>query len=172
MCRALFAVVVLLMWASRSRHRRTSRDAAKLTRATTLGADHSILGVNGLAKAVLDLTGGRGVDVVIENVGQAVWPEALRSMARGGRIVTCGATSGDRPSAELKRLFVRQLQVFGSSLGTFGEFQDLLRFCGSAGLAPVIDTAYPLEQVHEAFDRLERGDQFGKICLDVPASIV
>ncbi|MCW8278457.1 zinc-binding dehydrogenase [Pseudomonas sp. PCH199] len=146
----------------------TSRDAGKLAKATKLGADHSILGVDGLAAAVLNLTGGRGVDVVIENVGQAVWPEALRSTARGGRIVTCGATSGDRPSADLKRLFVRQLQIFGSTLGTFGEFQDLLRFCGSTGLAPVIDTAYPLEQVHVALDRLERGDQFGKICLDIP----
>lgn len=147
----------------------TSRDPAKLARAKDLGADHSVLSAEGLAKMVLGLTDGRGADVVIENVGQAVWPEALRSMARGGRIVTCGATSGDRPSAELSRLFVRQLQVFGSTLGTFGEFQDLLRFCGTTGLAPVIDTTYPLERVHEAFDHLEQGMQFGKICLDVSA---
>lgn len=144
-----------------------SRDAGKLARAKELGADHTILGVEGLAKAVLGLTAGRGVDIVFENVGQAVWPEALRSMVRGGRIVTCGATSGDRPSAELSRLFVRQLQVFGSTLGTFGEFEDLLRFCGSTGLAPVVDTTYPLEKVHDAFDRLEQGAQFGKICLDI-----
>lgn len=147
----------------------SSRDGGKLARATALGADHTILGTEGLSKAVLKLTNGRGVDVVFENVGQAVWPEALRSLVRGGRIVTCGATTGNKPSAELSRLFVKQLQVFGSTLGTFGEFQDLLRFCETTGLTPVIDSTYPMERVHEAFDRLEKGEQFGKICLTVHA---
>lgn len=144
----------------------TSREDAKLKAAAALGADHTINGaVQDVAREVSRLTGGRGVDVVIENVGQAVWSSALKSLARGGRIVTCGATTGDQPAADLRRLFIRQLQVFGSTLGTLGEFSQLLNFAGLSALMPVIDTCYPLEQVHAALDHLESGTQFGKIAV-------
>jgi NADPH:quinone reductase-like Zn-dependent oxidoreductase len=146
----------------------TSRDDAKLKAAVKLGAGHAINGATqDVAREVSRLTGGRGVDVVIENVGQAVWSSALKSLARGGRIVTCGATTGDQPPADLRRLFIRQLQVFGSTLGTLGEFQHLLNFVGRTGLTPVIGARYPLEQMHAALDHLESGTQFGKIAVTI-----
>ena len=146
----------------------TSRDARKLEQAAAAGADHGVNGASeDVARRVLELTGGRGVDVVIENVGEAVWPHALRCLVRGGRIVTCGATSGDHPSADIRRLFIRQLQVFGSTLGTFGEFHDLLRAAAAGHLAPVFDSRYRLEDAHAALDHLEAGRQFGKIAIDI-----
>ncbi|HSV59217.1 MAG TPA: zinc-binding dehydrogenase [Variovorax sp.] len=142
----------------------TSRDAAKVERAAALGADHGINSTaQDVAKAVQALTGGRGVDVVIENVGAAAWGSAMKSLVRGGRLVTCGATTGDQPGADLRRLFIRQLQVFGSTLGNLSEFRDLLSACGGGRVRPHIDAVYPLEAVHEALTRLESGAQFGKL---------
>jgi NADPH:quinone reductase-like Zn-dependent oxidoreductase len=144
----------------------TSRDDAKLQRALALGAD---LGINSttqdVAKAVLAHTGGRGVDVVIENVGAAVWSAAMKSLVRGGRLVTCGATSGDQPPADLRRIFIRQLQILGSTLGDYSEFRNLLAFVARHGITPVIDSAFPLEHIHAALNRLESGQQFGKLGL-------
>jgi NADPH:quinone reductase-like Zn-dependent oxidoreductase len=146
----------------------TSRDDAKIERARALGADHGINGqTQDVVKEVMALTGGRGVDVVIENVGAAAWPSAMKSLVRGGRLVTCGATTGDQPGADLRRIFVRQLQIFGSSLGSLGEFRDLLGFVERTGLRPVIDSEYPLDAVHAALDRLESGAQFGKVILRI-----
>jgi len=146
----------------------TSRDEAKLQRALQMGADHGIhSGTQDVAKAVLALTGGRGVDVVIENVGAAVWSAAMKSLVRGGRLVTCGATSGDQPPADLRRIFIRQLQILGSTLGDPSEFRDLLVFVERHGIAPVIDSEFPLERIHEALNRLESGQQFGKVGLDL-----
>lgn len=147
----------------------TSRDATKLQRALALGADHGVHDDGqDVAKAVLALTGGRGVDVVIENVGAAVWPVALKSLVRGGRIVTCGATSGDQPGADLRRVFIRQLQIFGSTLGNPGEFQDLLRAVTAHRLTPVIDARFALADAHAALSRLESAQQFGKIAIELP----
>lgn len=146
----------------------TSRDAGKLARAEALGADGVINSSReDIARAALAMTGGRGVDVVIENVGEAVWSAALKALVRGGRIVTCGATSGDAPSADLRRLFIRQLQVLGSTHGTFEEFRALLDLAARGVLKPVIDTRYPLAEAHRALDHLESGRQFGKIALEL-----
>ncbi len=146
----------------------TSRDSAKLARAAELGADATINGATeDVAVRALELTGGRGVDVVIENVGETVWSAALKSLVRGGRIVTCGATSGDRPSADLRRVFIRQLQVFGSTHGTFAEFRDLLTTCEQGRFRPVIDSRHRLAGIHAALDRLEAGHQFGKIGIEL-----
>lgn len=146
----------------------SSRSDAKLARALEMGAE---LGLNSstqdVAKQVLAHTGGRGVDVVIENVGQAVWSAAMKSLVRGGRLVTCGATSGDQPPADLRRIFIRQLQILGSTLGTLSEFADLLAFVQRQKIVPVIDSELPLERVHEALDRLESGQQFGKVALNL-----
>lgn len=145
-----------------------SRSDAKLQRAMELGAD---MGINSstqdVAKAVLAHTGGRGVDVVIENVGEAVWPAAMKSLVRGGRLVTCGATSGDQPGADLRRIFIRQLQILGSTLGNLSEYRDLLTFVERQALVPVIDSMFPLERVHDALTRLESGQQFGKVALQL-----
>jgi NADPH:quinone reductase-like Zn-dependent oxidoreductase len=146
----------------------TSRDDDKLGRALAMGADHAINSRStDVAKAVLAATDGRGVDVVFENVGAAVWSSAMKSLVRGGRLVTCGATTGDQPPADLRRIFIRQLQILGSTLGNLGEFRDLLAFVERTGIKPVIDREYPLAQVHDALDRLESGEQFGKVALHI-----
>lgn len=145
-----------------------SRDPAKLERARAFGADATVLaGEEDIPARVLALTGGRGVDAVIENVGKAVWPAALKSLVRGGRIVTCGATSGDDPSADLRRLFIRQIQIFGSTLGDRSEFSDLLAFMARSELRPQFDSVYAMADIHAPLDRLESGRQFGKIGLDL-----
>ena len=146
----------------------TSRHAGKLVQAQALGADHTIdASRDDVAQTVLAATGGRGVDVVFENVGAAAWPAAMKSLVRGGRLVTCGATSGDQPGADLRRLFIRQLRVIGSTLGTVAELHELLAFCQRHGLRPVIEQAFALDDVHAALDRLESGQQFGKIALTI-----
>ena len=147
----------------------TSRDPSKLDRATVMGADHAINGkTEDVVARVNQITGNRGVDVVIENVGEAVWPLALRALAKNGRLVTCGATTGGAPSADIHRLFVRQLQIFGSSLGGYGEFADLLAFVARHRIRPLIDSRFTLDEAHAALDRLETGEQFGKVVVDIP----
>ena len=146
----------------------TSRHADKLERARALGADHAIhTPGEDVVRRVMDITDGRGVDVVIENVGAAVWSAAMKSLVRGGRLVTCGATSGDQPPADLRRIFIRQLQIFGSTLGDLSEMNDLLRFVQRHQLRPVMDRIHPVDEVHAALDHLEAGQQFGKVALDL-----
>ena len=146
----------------------TSRHAGKLERARALGADHVIdASREDIAKAALAATGGRGVDVAFDNVGEAVWPHALKSLVRGGRLVLCGATSGDQPGADLRRLFIRQLKVLGSTMGTVAELHQLLAFCQRHGVRPVIEQTFALDEVHAALARLESGLQFGKIALTI-----
>lgn len=146
----------------------TSGHAEKLERARTLGAavaiDHR---AGDVAKAVLAATDGRGVDLVVENVGAATWPVAMRSVVRGGRIVVCGATSGSGPALDLQRLFIRQIQVIGSTLGNPGELAEMLSFLSCTGVLPVIDRAYPFAETPAAYDRLESGKQFGKVVLSL-----
>jgi NADPH:quinone reductase-like Zn-dependent oxidoreductase len=142
----------------------TSRD--KLDRALALGADAAIHSrEQDVVQEVMRLTAKRGVDVVFENVGAAVWDSALRSAVRGGRIVTCGATTGDQPGADLRRVFIRQLQILGSTLGNLDELQALTRFCEENGVRPLIETRYALDDIHAALDRLASGQQFGKLAV-------
>jgi NADPH:quinone reductase-like Zn-dependent oxidoreductase len=145
----------------------TSRDPGKLERARALGADVTIDGRGDVARQVMAATDVRGVDVVIENVGAAVWSAAMKSLVRGGRLVTCGATTGDQPPADIRRIFIRQLQILGSTMGDLGEFGDLLSLVHRCGLKPVIDSQFPLDDVHAALDRLESGRQFGKVVVNI-----
>ena len=146
----------------------TSREQDKLDRALALGADAAICSsTQDVVKEVMRLTGKRGVDVVFENVGAAVWDSALKSAVRGGRIVTCGATSGDQPGADLRRVFIRQLQIYGSTLGNLGELRDLVQFCAQHHLRPVMDQVFALDQAHAALDRLASGQQFGKVAVSL-----
>ena len=146
----------------------TSREQDKLDRALALGADAVICSTtHDVAKEVMLLTGKRGVDVVFENVGAAVWDAALKSLVRGGRIVTCGATTGDQPGADLRRVFIRQLQIFGSTLGNLAELRDLVRFCAQHNLRPVMDKIYALGEAHAALDRPASGEQFGKVAVRI-----
>lgn len=144
----------------------TSRHAHKLERALAMGAAHGIHTPDqDIVQRVMSFTEGRGVDLVIENIGEAVWGAAMKSLVRGGRLVTCGATSGDQPAADLRRIFIRQLQILGSTLGNRHELQALLAFCEAHQLRPVIDKTYVMEEVHDALDMLSNAEQFGKIAL-------
>ena len=144
----------------------TSREPDKCERALALGADVAICsGTHDVLQEVMRLTGKRGVDVVFENVGAAVWDSALRCAVRGGRIVTCGATTGDQPGADLRRVFIRQLQIYGSTLGNLAELRDLTVFCAQYGVRPVLDQVFALDQAHAALDRLASGQQFGKVAV-------
>lgn len=147
----------------------TSRDPAKLERARAIGADVAIDGRGDVVRQVLAATDGRGVDVAIENVGAAVWSSAMKSLVRGGRLVTCGATTGDQPPTDIRRIFIRQLQILGSTLGNLADFRDLLTLVQCTGLKPVIDSAYALADVHAALDRLDSGRQFGKVVIHTGA---
>lgn len=109
---------------------------------------------------VMRLTGKRGVDVVFENVGPAAWGAALKSLVRGGRVVTCRATTGDHPGDDLRRVFIRQLQIFDSILGKLAQLRDLVRFCAQHNLRPVMDKIYALGEAHVALERLVNGEQF------------
>lgn len=141
----------------------TSSSDEKIARAIALGADG---GVNYLKErvspAILDMSGG-GVDMVIDSVGEASWGESLRSLRRGGRLVTCGATTGSHPSADLQRVFIRQLEIYGSTGGSMGEFRELLDVFNRGLIKPVIDRTFQMADIGGAFERLSAGAQFGKI---------
>jgi NADPH:quinone reductase-like Zn-dependent oxidoreductase len=121
-----------------------------------------------VAPRVLEMTGGEGVDMVIDSVGQASWSDSLKSLRRGGRLVTCGATTGSNPGADLQRMFIRQLEVYGSTGGSLDEFRQLVALFARGGVQPVIDRRYTLDEVHAAFDHLHAGEQFGKVVVTVP----
>lgn len=147
----------------------TSSSDDKIARAIALGAEAGInYRTEPVARRVMELTGGEGVDMVIDSVGQASWSDSLKSLRRGGRLVTCGATTGSNPGADIQRLFIRQLEVYGSTGGSLEEFRRLVDLYARGGMRPVIDTVYALDQVRDAFDRLHAGAQFGKIVVTVP----
>lgn len=144
----------------------TSSSDAKIERALALGAHGGVnYRTEKVAQRVLALTGGEGVDLVIDSVGEASWGDSLRSLRRGGRLVTCGATTGGNPPAEIQRLFIRQLEIYGSTGGSMDEFRQVVALFASGALKPVIDRRFALDDVHAAFDRMERGEQFGKVVL-------
>ena len=146
----------------------TAGSDAKLERARSLGASEVIDHYKqDIAKEVLRLTGGRGADVVIEHVGEATWARSLRALARGGRLVTCGATTGAAASVDLRALFGKRLTIAGSYMGTKGELLRAARFLFSGQLKPVIDRTFPLADAAAAQRRLEGSGQFGKIVLEV-----
>jgi NADPH:quinone reductase-like Zn-dependent oxidoreductase len=104
---------------------------------------------------------------VFDNVGEATWDDSLRSLRPGGRVMVVGATTGGMPPADLQRIFVRQLSIFGSTTASMAECQALLRTVAEGRIRPVIDSVYPVDEALAAFDRLERAEQFGKIVLDL-----
>lgn len=118
-------------------------------------------------KAVLRLTGGEGADLVVDNVGEKTWRASLCSLARGGHLVTCGATTGAHPSADIQRLFVRQLSIHGSTMGSMEEFRRLIRAWETGAFTPPIDSTFPLADVPAAFARLEHPARMGKILIRI-----
>src|SRR5215831_1007861 len=143
----------------------TSSSDEKIARAMTLGADG---GVNyrrdRVSPAIQEMSGG-GVDMVIDSVGEASWGESLRALRRGGRLVTCGATTGSNPPADLQRVFIRQLEIYGSTGGSVSEFRQLLDVFNRGLVKPVIDSSFKMADVPSALARLASGAQFGKVSL-------
>jgi len=147
----------------------TAGSEEKLERARGLGAYEVIHHhQQDIAMEISRLTNKRGVDVVIEHVGEATWTKSVRSLARGGRLVTCGATTGPSGALDLGALFSRQLTIQGSYMGTKGELMRAARFFFTGQLKPVIDRTFALADAAVAHQRMEASDQFGKIVLEVP----
>lgn len=146
----------------------TSSSDAKLEAARALGADVTLNHAHQKVSAeVRALTGKRGVDVVVENVGEATWEESLRSLGKGGRLVTCGATSGPKVVTDVRRMFWNHYTLMGSTMGNAREYAEIVGLLGTGQLRPVVDHVFPLSQAAAAFERLKKGEQIGKIAVAV-----
>jgi len=147
----------------------TSSSDAKLERARELGADATINHATGdVAAAAKEATAGAGIDVVVEHVGKATWQTSLQVARHGGRIAVCGATTGPNPPASLHRIWWKQLTVYGSTMGAREDFEGAFELVKSGRARPVVDEVFPLAQARAAHERMEAGDQFGKIVLTIP----
>jgi NADPH:quinone reductase-like Zn-dependent oxidoreductase len=146
----------------------TAGSEPKLRKAKELGADEVLLhtGVE-YAREVKRLTNGRGADVAFEHVGAATWEQSIYSLAAGGRLVTCGATTGFDGKVNIGYLFARQLEILGSFMGSKGELYSVLELFKRGLLKPVIDCVMPLERAADAHRRLENREQFGKVVLKI-----
>jgi NADPH:quinone reductase-like Zn-dependent oxidoreductase len=146
----------------------TSGSDAKLERARELGAaaglNHSRDDVVG---EVRRLTGGRGADVVVDSVGAVTWSDSLRALRKGGRLVICGATTGPAVGLDLRRLFWHQWSILGSTMGSRREYAEIVRLAHEGRLWPVVDRVLPLANGVAAYERMQRGEQTGKLVLEV-----
>jgi NADPH:quinone reductase-like Zn-dependent oxidoreductase len=148
----------------------TSSSAEKLARAAELGADATVNHAeDDVAAAVKEATDRRGVDIVIEHVGEATWKTSLQAAAPNARVVVCGATSGPNPPAQLHRIWWKQLAVYGSTMGTREDFEGAYELVARGAAQPIVDRVFPLEQAAAAHEYLEEGRQFGKVVLKIPA---
>ena len=147
----------------------TSSSDAKLERARELGADAVVNHKDGdVVAAVREATGGPGVDVVVEHVGEATWQTSLQAVRPQGRIAVCGATSGPNPKAALHRVWWKQLTILGSTMGTRTDFEGAYELVKTGRATPVVDSVFPLADARAAHERMESGEQFGKIVLRIP----
>ena len=146
----------------------TSGDVAKLERAKALGADevlnHTAENVPAVIRAA---TGKRGVDVVIDSVGSATWTRSLQALGRGGRLVTCGGTSGPMVETDVRRLFMNQWTISGSTMGSETEWAAVTAEFRAGGLRPPVDSVFSLDDAASAYARLQSGQQFGKVVIAV-----
>jgi NADPH:quinone reductase-like Zn-dependent oxidoreductase len=146
----------------------TAGSAAKQQLARDLGADIVIdYNQQSFAEVVKLETKGRGVDIVIEHVGQAVWKDSLKCLVHGGRLVTCGATTGPKVEIDLRFFFIREIEVVGAFMGSRGELDQVLKLLDRKLLHPVVDRTFPLEQLREAHQYLEDRRQLGKVVIEV-----
>jgi len=147
----------------------TSSSEAKLERARGLGADVTVNHATGdVLEAVKEATGGAGVDVVVEHVGEATWQTSLQAVRAHGRLAICGATTGPNPKAALHRIWWKQLTILGSTMGTKADFEGAYELVASGKAKPVVDSVFPLADARAAHERMESGEQFGKIVLSIP----
>jgi NADPH:quinone reductase-like Zn-dependent oxidoreductase len=146
----------------------TSGSDEKLRRARELGADDTInhRGAD-VGKEIRARTAKRGVDVVVDTVGEATWSQSLGALGRRGRLVTCGGTSGPMVTTDIRRLFWNQWSILGSTMGSGSEFRAVVELFNAGRLRPVIDRVYPFTEARAAYERLQRGEQFGKIVVTI-----
>jgi len=146
----------------------TSSSEDKLARARELGADATFNHeTDDVVAGVKDVTGG-GAHVVVDNVGEATWKRSLDAARPDGRICVCGATTGPNPPANLHRIWWKQLTVFGSTMGSQADFEAVYELVKSGRAVPLVDKVFPLSEAAAAHERLEAGDQLGKIVLRIP----
>jgi zinc-binding alcohol dehydrogenase/oxidoreductase len=146
----------------------TSSSEEKLAKLRELGADAAINhGDADVAALVKDVTGG-GADVVIEHVGEATWAGSLQAARPGGRIVVCAATSGPNPPAALHRVWWKELVILGSTMGTKEDFEGAYELVATGRARPIVDRVFPLAEAAAAHEHLERGEQLGKVVLEIP----
>src|SRR5262245_7105992 len=143
----------------------TSSSADKLARVEAdAKVDHA---TDDVVAAVKEATGGRGADVVVESVGEATWQRTLQAASHGGRIAVCGATTGPNPPAALHRIWWKQLSIYGSTMGTKEDFDGVYELVASGRARPLIDEVLPLSEARAAHERMESGEQLGKIVLTI-----
>jgi NADPH:quinone reductase-like Zn-dependent oxidoreductase len=146
----------------------TSSSADKLDRAQELGADATANHAEeDVAAVVKEATGGAGANVVVEHVGEATWKTSLQAAGPNGRIVVCGATSGPNPPAQLHRIWWKQLEIYGSTMGTKEDFEGAYELVASGAAKPIVDKVFPLADAAAAHEYLEAGKQFGKVVLEI-----
>lgn len=142
-------------------------DAKKLQLAESLGADHLIdRSREDWSKAAYHLTNKRGVDAVVDNVG-STFPLSLRTLRKGGRLLTVGNTGGPKVEIDNRYMFAKHLSILGSTMGTRADFAEVMALVFAGKLQPVIDRSYPLAEARAAHERMEAGEQLGKIVLDI-----
>jgi NADPH:quinone reductase-like Zn-dependent oxidoreductase len=147
----------------------TSHSEEKLALARGLGADNVInYTTTDVGKEIRARTGKRGVDVVFDTVGEATWPQSLGALAKRGRLVTCGATSGPNVQMDIRRLFWNQWDIMGSTMGNDKEFDAITNEYRAGRLTPLVDSVFDISQGRQAFERLQSGQQFGKIVVRIP----
>jgi NADPH:quinone reductase-like Zn-dependent oxidoreductase len=144
----------------------TSGSDEKLERAREWGADVTVNHATGDVAAAAKEVGG--VDVVVETVGEATWKHSLAAVKPGGRVTVCGATSGPNPPAQLHRFWWKQLTIYGSTMGTREDFLGAYELVRSGRARVHVDSTFPLSETRGAHERLERGEQLGKIVLTIP----
>lgn len=144
----------------------TSRHESKLERARQFGADHTILDDGSdWSRQARAATNKRGFDLAVDSVGKATHLACIKSLARGGAYVTPGCTTGPDATTDLARIFWNQLRILGSTMGTEAEFAEVAALFSSGALKPVIDSAHQAPQGRDAYERLESGQQFGKVVI-------
>lgn len=144
----------------------TTSSKEKREKLRDLGADEVILDPD-FHKKVWELTSRKGVEVVVDSVGQATWAKSLRSLARGGRLLTCGATTGSSPEAEIRYIFWRQVSIIGSTMSNQSEFREVMELVFQGKLRPVVGAILPLDEAIRAHRLLEERKHFGKIVLRI-----
>jgi len=120
---------------------------------------------------VMDITEQKGVDVVFEHVGQATWNTSMKVLKKGGRIVTCGATTGPKASINLTHIFYKQLSILGSTMGSFQSMKEATALLNSQKIKPIIDSVFSLNDIQKAHSYLESGNQFGKVIIKIPSEL-